>query len=283
MTGDSGTAALPEIGRTLKIGSVAVNYHDTGDGTPVLLVHGSGPGVTAWANWRPVIPTLAERHRVIAPDMVGFGYTEAPVVRFDLDLWVEQLVGMLDALGLDRVHVVGNSFGGAVALNLAARAPERVRDVVLMGPVGIRFPITDGLEAVWGYEPSIPSMGHLVRDVFVADSSAITDDLVELRYRASVRPGVQERFAALFPAPRQRWVDALALPEDELRRLAARVLVLHGIDDRVIPVEASRRLVEILPDAELREIERCGHWVQIEHTGRFLDLVQDFFARTDGA
>lgn len=271
-------ARSPEIGRTVQLGPASVNYHDVGDGPPVLLVHGSGPGVTAWANWRLVIPELAQQYRVIAPDMTGFGYTSVPEVRFDLDLWVDQLVGLLDTLGLERAHLVGNSFGGAVALHLAARRPSRVAGLVLMGPVGTGFPITPGLEAVWGYEPSLPAMGHLVREVFVADPSAITDDLVELRYRASIRPGVQERFAALFPAPRQRWVDALALPDETLRGLRHRVLVVHGADDRVIPPEASRRLVGLLPDARLELIADCGHWVQIEHTEGFLALVRAFLA-----
>ncbi|GAA4113112.1 alpha/beta hydrolase [Nocardioides fonticola] len=294
-----GTPGTPEIGSRFSWGEVAINYHDvagpaagpsgrpsagTGeDAVPVLLVHGSGPGVTAWANWRLVIPELAHRRRVIAPDMVGFGYTDAPTVGFDLDRWVGQLLALLDGLGLERVHLIGNSFGGAVSLHLADRHPERVASLVLMGPVGVAFELTDGLDAVWGYEPSVPAMGHLVRDVFVADASAITDDLVELRYRASVRPGVQERFAALFPAPRQRWVDALALPPERLAGIEAPVLVVHGRDDRVIPLTASERLVGLLPDARLVPIADCGHWVQIEQTAAFLEVVGDFLARPVGS
>lgn len=88
-------------------------------------------------------------HRVIAPDVLGFGYTERPEgVTYDMATWNEHLLGLLDALGLDRVPVVGNTFGGALALNLAVRHPERVSRLVLMGSVGVPFEITEGLDKV---------------------------------------------------------------------------------------------------------------------------------------
>ena len=200
----------PEIGQSLQLGDVTTNVHDQGSGSPVLLIHGSGPGVTALANWRLVMPRFAEHHRVVAPDMIGFGYTEASDLKFDLSRWVRQCVDLLDALEIERTAVVGNSFGGAVGLRFAIDHPDRVNHLTLMGASATPFPLTEGLDQVWGYEPSIELMSHLVRDVFVYDSSAITDDLVELRYQASIRPGFQERFAALFPAPRQRWIDAMS-------------------------------------------------------------------------
>jgi 2-hydroxymuconate-semialdehyde hydrolase len=83
----------------------------------VLLIHGSGPGVTAWANWRLVMPALAQSCRVIAPDMVGFGYTERlPGDVHTMEGWVAHAIGVLDALGIERTDLVGNSFGGAIAL-----------------------------------------------------------------------------------------------------------------------------------------------------------------------
>jgi 2-hydroxymuconate-semialdehyde hydrolase len=119
------------------------------EGAPVLLIHGSGPGVSAYANWRLTIPALAERFQVVAPDMAGFGFSERPAhASYDLALWVGQVVGLLEALGLERVSVVGNSFGGAVALRLATSHPELVDRLVLMGSVGVPFPITAGLDAV---------------------------------------------------------------------------------------------------------------------------------------
>ena len=105
--------AHPEIARTVQAGGIRTNVHDVGEGAPVVLIHGSGPGVTAWANWRTVIPALSTHRRVVAPDMVGFGFTERPSdIAYGREAWVAHLVDLLDAMELDRVDLVGNSFGG---------------------------------------------------------------------------------------------------------------------------------------------------------------------------
>ena len=127
----------PEIGTTVDAGGIKTNVLQAGDGPPVVLVHGSGPGVTGYANWRLTMPALAERFHVVAPDMVGFGYTERPAgLRCDVDMWADQVVGVLDALGLERASVVGNSFGGAIALRTAVRHPDRVDSLVLIATCG---------------------------------------------------------------------------------------------------------------------------------------------------
>lgn len=272
---DAGTR--PEIGRTIDAGGIATNCLEAGSGAPVVLVHGSGPGVTAYANWRLTIPALAERLHVVAPDMAGFGASGKPG-GYSMDLWVGQLIGLLDALGIERTSIVGNSFGGGLALAVAAAHPERVERLVLMGSVGIDFPITEGLDRVWGYEPSIENM-RSVLDVFAFDRSRLTDELAEVRYRASVEPGVQEAFAAMFPAPRQRWVQALATPEDEIRAIPHETLVVHGRDDQVIPLSNAYRLLALLERAELHVFGRCGHWTQIEWADPFNRLVLDFLTR----
>ena len=179
----------PDIGRSVSAGGIDTNYHDEGNGDAVLLIHGSGPGVTAWANWRTVLTALSQTFRVIAPDMVGFGYTARPAdATYDLDYWVTHALGFLDALGVDQTHIVGNSFGGALALALAIRAPTRVDRIVLMGAAGLEFELTAGLDAVWGYQPSIEAMHQLV-DLFTFNKSFLTADLVKMRYEASNRPG----------------------------------------------------------------------------------------------
>lgn len=268
----------PEIGRSVVTGAFSTNVHDVGAGAPVMLIHGSGPGVSAWANWRGVIPALSERFRVIAPDMVGFGFTDRPAgIAYTRATWVAQALALLDALEIDRVDLVGNSFGGAIALALAVAHPERVRRLVLMGSVGVSFPLTEGLDRVWGYEPSLAAMRGLL-DIFAFDRGLVTDELAELRWRASIRPGFQESFSAMFPAPRQRWVDALASDEAELRALPHETLVIHGRDDRVIPLEVSLRLAGLIDRSQLHVFGRCGHWTQIEQVHRFNRLVADFFA-----
>jgi pimeloyl-ACP methyl ester carboxylesterase len=170
---------------------------------------------------------------------------------------------------------VGNSFGGALALRLAARYPDRVDRLVLMGSVGVPFPITDGLDRVWGYEPSIESMKELI-GLFAHSRELVTDELAEVRYRASVQPGFQESFAAMFPAPRQRWVDAMVTPDEEIAALPQRTLVVHGREDRIIPLDNALHLLRTVPDVQLHVFGRCGHWTQIEHADEFNRLVLDF-------
>lgn len=273
----------PEIGRPVTAAGIRTNLHDVGKGSPILMIHGSGPGVSAWANWRLSLPVLAQRARVIAPDMVGFGFSDRPPgQRYTMDNWVAQAVGVLDALDVERADLVGNSFGGALALALAIRHPRRVRRLVLMGSVGVPFAITPGLDAVWGYEPSLATMRALL-DIFAYDPRLATDELAKLRYEASIRPGFHESFAAMFPAPRQRWVDAMCSAEADIRALPHETLVLHGREDRVIPLANSLTLSAWIPNSQLHVFGHCGHWTQIEHPARFNRLVGDFFAEADAA
>lgn len=270
------TATSPEIGRSILTAGLRTNFHDQGAGFPLLMLHGSGPGVSAWANWRLVIPELAKVARVIAPDMAGFGFSERPAgYAYTMENWVAQAVGLLDALDIQRADLVGNSFGGALALAMTIRHPERVRRLVLMGSVGVPFEITPGLDAVWGYTPSFENMRSIM-DLFAWDRTLVNDELARLRFEASIRPGFQESFAAMFPAPRQRWVDAMASPEAAIRAIPHETLVIHGRDDRIIPLANSLTLAQWIARAQLHVFGRCGHWTQIEHAGRFARLVSDF-------
>ncbi|MEZ5092597.1 alpha/beta fold hydrolase [Nocardioides sp.] len=272
----------PEIGASVQAAGLETNYHRAGEPSavpPALLLHGSGPGVSAWANWRLNLPALGERLEVFAPDLVGFGFTERPAdAAYGLDRWRTHLVEFADALGLERFSLVGNSFGGALALSIATTMPERVHRLVLMGSVGVPFELTPGLDAVWGYQPSLEAMRGLL-DLFAHDRSLVTDELAELRYAASVRPGFQESFAAMFPEPRQRWVDAMTVPDEAIRALPHPTLVLHGREDRVIPMSNALRLLELVPHAQCHLFGECGHWTQIEHAATFNRLVGDFLTR----
>ena len=268
----------PEIGATADANGIKTNYLEAGKGDPVVLIHGSGPGVTSYANWRLVLPALAENFRVLAPDMVGFGFSERPAnIEYGLQTWADQVVGLMDTLELPRAHLVGNSFGGAIALRVAAQHPDRVGKLVLMGSMGVPFPITEGLERVWGYQPSFENM-RKVLDVFAYSRDLVNDELAEVRYRGSIQPGFQESFAAMFPAPRQRWVEAMCTPEDDIRRLPHRTLIVHGREDQVIPVQTSLRLMELIDNADLSVYSHCGHWSMIERTKDFNRSVSEFFS-----
>lgn len=270
----------PELGSTIIANGVRTNYLHAGSGQPVILVHGSGPGVSAYSNWRLTIPALTSQFEVFAPDILGFGFTERPVnAVYTMEVWVQHLIGFLDALGIEKAHLVGNSFGGGLALRTAATHPNRVADLVLMGSVGAPFEITQGLDAVWGYEPSVENMKALL-GVFAYNASIATDELAELRYRASIEPGVQESFSSMFPAPRQRSVDAMVTSDDLLRDLPHRTLIVHGREDQVIPVECSSHLFTTIPRSQLHVFGQCGHWTQIEYADQFNGLLLNFLTRS---
>jgi len=271
----------PEIGNIIDVKGINTNVHDLGSGFPLLLIHGSGPGVTAWANWRLVMPELANTRRVIALDMLGFGYTERPKDQsYTMDRWVQHTVDLLDTLEIEQADLVGNSFGSALALALTIRHPQRVRRLVLMGSVGVPFTITPGLDAVWGYQPSLETMRRLL-DIFAYDRSLVNDELAKMRYEASIRPGFHESFAAMFPAPRQRWVDAMASSEADIRALPHETLIVHGREDEVIPLQTSLTLAQWINKSQLHVFGRCGHWTQIEHSQRFINLVSGFLVEAD--
>ena len=266
----------PEIGLSINAGGIATNYHDQGAGDPVLLLHGSGPGVSAWANWRLVIPRLAENFRTIAPDIVGFGFTQRPEgIRYDMETWLKHALDFLDAMGIEKAHVVGNSFGGALSVALAIHAPERVSRLVLMGSVALEFDLTEGLDLTWGYTPSIDNMRRLL-DLFAYNRSLVNDELAQLRYEASMRPGVQESYAAMFPAPRQDGIRKICSQAADVKNIRHETLIIHGRDDQIIPVSCSEDLFRCIKNSQLHIFGNCGHWTQIEHNRRFNKLVTDF-------
>lgn len=271
------TTAPLEAGRFVEVGGLATHLHEAGTGRTVLLLHGSGPGVSAWANWRLVLPALAEQgFHVVAPDQLGFGATGRPADgRYGRAAWTAHAIGVLEALELEDVAVVGNSMGGAIALSVARARPDLVGRIVLMGTTGVPFALPDGLDRVWGYTPDRERMRSLI-ELFAFDRSIVTDDLVELRYAQSAEPAARASYEAMFPAPRQRWLDDLALEEPELRAMEQPTLLVHGHEDLIIPFASSLQALELLPNAELHAFSNCGHWVQIEQTDRFVDVVVSF-------
>lgn len=267
----------PEIANSVQTGDFKTNYHDVGEGFPVAFLHGSGPGVTAWANWNKVFPIMKDRYRLIAPDMAGFGFTERVAGKVcNMNAWVQQTIDLFDALKLEKANLVGNSFGGALAISMAVKYPERINKLVLMGSMGVSFPITYGLDRVWGYEPSEANMEELL-EIFTYDHSFATKELIKTRYESSIQPGFQESFSALFPEPRQKSVEMMAGNQSYICNIPHETLIIHGRDDRVIPIETSLKLLQLIDNSQLHVFGHCGHWTQIEKTKEFAELLLGFF------
>ncbi len=264
---------------TVVAAGLQTNFHERGEGPVVVLLHGSGPGVSAWTNWRRVIPALADDYRVLAPDMAGFGYTERnPDLQYDIKLWVRHLIGFLDALGVEKASLVGNSFGGSLALAAAVRHADRFERLVLMGTPCDAFTMTPGLRAGWDYVPSREAMRATMAH-FPFDPAVITDELVEDRYQASLIPGAQEGLRKLLVQPNPDGDTPLSgMPEAVVAKIVQPTLVLHGREDRVIPVEMGLKLARAIPDAQLHMFGQCGHWVQAERFDAFIALTRRHLA-----
>ena len=262
-----------------------LNRLGEGQAEAILFLHGSGPGSTAWATWQYALAALAEEFDCLAPDLIGFGQSEHPE---DLpqgaaawfEVWMNQLSKLVDNLGLSKVHLVGNSIGGALSLHFLHRHPERVERVVLTGPVGTPHQITNQLDEAWGFydDPSPERMAEVIRWC-VYDPAIVGGDL-DARARASFEAAMDEEarrsFAAMFPAPRQQHVDDLVLPDLVLQRMDHPVLLVHGRDDVIIPLETSLYLLARLSEVQMHVFGQCRHWLMIEYRDAFNELVCDF-------
>jgi 4,5:9,10-diseco-3-hydroxy-5,9,17-trioxoandrosta-1(10),2-diene-4-oate hydrolase len=266
---------------------IRLHYHEAGEhgGTPVVLLHGGGPGASARSNFGANLPVFATRFRTLMPDQPGFGKSDKPAVTGNYFTFAaEALAGLLTELGIDRVHLVGNSLGGGTAVRFALRYPERAGRLVLMAPGGLSLNVftqdpTEGVRALMRFgAPPGPSRDKLAAFLrtLVHDQSLITDELVEERYAAAADPAALAAMASLGAS----FFDP-ATAEDgmlwrEAHRLRHEALLLWGREDRVNPLDGALVAVKLIRKAQLHVLGGCGHWVQLERFDEFNRLTMDF-------
>jgi 2-hydroxymuconate-semialdehyde hydrolase len=268
----------PSASRTVDVDGAAVHVLEGGEGPPVLLLHGSGPGTTGSGAWAATVEALGASWHFVAPDHAGFGRTPLPPgSRGGQRHWTDRAGALMEALGFDSYAVVGHSMGGAVALALAAARPNQVERVVAVSSMGAPgAPLSPDLDALWAAPPGRDGAADMLSRLLL-DPALVTDAAVSARAEA-MRAGAAA-FASLFPPPRQRWADDLALSEADLAALRAPVLLINGAQDRVTPLrETALPLLDLVPDVRLHVLGRCGHVPALEHPEAFRRLLADFLS-----
>ena len=277
-----------------------LHYHDSGPAAvpseaatnqqlPVVLLHGGGPGATAWSNFARNVAALSSSFPVIAPDQPGFGRSDKPIEHPQYFTYASgALAGLLDAIGVDRVHLVGNSLGGGTAVRFALRYPDRVGRMVLMAPGGLGLNVfapdpTEGVKRLGAFAappgPTREKLAAFLRTL-VHDRRLITDELVEERFAAASSPESLRATAAM---------GASFLGEDyedgmlwrEAHRLRHPTLLVWGREDRVNPLDGALVALKLLRNAQLHVFGGCGHWAQLEKSDEFNRLAADFLARDE--
>ncbi|MFI7667664.1 alpha/beta fold hydrolase [Nocardia sp. NPDC049526] len=277
--------------RTADVDGLTFNYHEVGEGEPLILLHGSGPGVSAWSNFQHNLPVFGEQFRVIAPDLPGFGGSALP----ELDqiypvVAAKRIARLMDHLGIDSAVFIGNSMGGAVVAELAALHPERVRRMAIMGSGGLSVGIFQA-DPSEGFQRLFEFLGDPTRDRMIAwikamvfNPALITDELVDERMRNATAEGVIDRMKAIFgsmfnPQLRQTYTPLWT----KAATITTPTLMLWGRDDRMLPYDQAHFANRWLPDVELHTFARCGHWVQIERKSDFERVAIEFLTRKTAA
>jgi 2-hydroxy-6-oxonona-2,4-dienedioate hydrolase/4,5:9,10-diseco-3-hydroxy-5,9,17-trioxoandrosta-1(10),2-diene-4-oate hydrolase len=259
---------------------------ESGTGPAVVMLHGGGPGASGVSNYSRNIDALAENFRVIVPDMPGYGRSAKGVDHDDpFGYLADAIRGLLDVLGVDTAHLIGNSYGGAAALRFALDTPDRVERLVLMGPGGIgttKGLPTPGLKSLLSYYggdgPSRDKLETFIRTYLVYDGASVPDALIDLRYDASIDPEVVADPPLRRPSGlRTLWRMDLTR-DSRLKSLRTPTLVLWGRDDKVNRPSGGPMLLNLMPNAELVMTSHTGHWMQWERAELFNELVTEFLS-----
>ena len=280
------------VRRSSKAGDITLNYYEAGEptevggGLPLVMLHGGGPGASAWSNFGAALPGFAADFRVLLVDQPGFGDSDKPeVVGNYFRHSAGYLRELLDELGIDRVHVLGNSLGGGTAARFALENPKRVGRLVLMGPGGLNLNLlsadpTEGVKRLMDFSanPSREALREFI-STMVVDQSLVTDELVDERLADATKPGAREAMASMgasFWNP-DTFEDGMIWRE--AHRIRQHTLLTWGREDRVNPLDGALAALKLIPKASLHVFPNCGHWAQVEAADEFREVATSFLAR----
>jgi pimeloyl-ACP methyl ester carboxylesterase len=261
----------------VQAGGVRLHYNDIGQGTPVVCLHGGGPGASGWSNFSQNVPALSAKFRLLLVDMPQFGRSQKVVFKEGRLTYVARVLkDFLDRLGIARPHFIGNSMGAQTAFKFAIDYPDRIDRLVAMGNGSITQTVftprpTEGVKMIQAfYKGAGPSPEKLRRliETLVYDASFLTEDLLAQRFAAANDPETVALWSKNPPANEE--LGAL------LDKVACRTLLVWGLEDRFSPIEGGLALLKRLKDARLHVFSRCGHWAQVEKAREFERLTLDF-------
>lgn len=279
--------AIASDGRDIAIGARSIRVYEFGKGPALLMLHGGGAGANGLSNYGRNIAALAKNFRVIVADLPGYGASTKGLDQSDVfgDL-AQTMLGLLDALGIAKAHIIGNSLGGACALRMALDAPERVWRLVLMGPGGIgttRGLPTEGIKKLIGYYkgegPSREKLAEFIRNYLVFNGSQVPDDLIDARYQASIDPEVVASPPLQGPPSLEAAFKMDFTRDTRLKTLPHHTLVLWGREDKVNKPSGGRTLAKTLRNCDLYEFANTGHWVQWERADEFNAVTLSFLSQ----
>ncbi|MDL9946406.1 alpha/beta fold hydrolase [Gordonia sp. ABSL11-1] len=265
-------------------------YHEAGDADapPLILLHGSGPGVTGWRNYRGNLGVFAETHHCYVLEFPGFGVS-APVEGHPVLTAGSSVIRFMDALDIEKAPMIGNSMGGVVGVNLAIKKPDRVEKLVTIGGVGpnvFSSSPSEGLRLLQEFTDD-PDRDKLVRwlRAMVYDRTLVTDELIEERWQAAIHPDARKTAQMMYGSAafemQQQFMAASDTPPywSMMHKVACPTLLTWGRDDRVSPPDMSMVPMRLIPNAELHIFPNCGHWVMIEAKAAFESAVRAFLQR----
>lgn len=243
---------------------------ERGSGSAIVLIHGLGADIN---RFQSNIDALAQTHRVIAIDLVGFGRSDKPDISYRIQLFTDQIKAVLDDRDIGKTTLVGNSMGGLVSLQFAKQNPERVNKLVLVAPAFV-FGLPDGVSAEKLAQAAAPStQDEMTQYLDRIYHKAVSEEIIqaELRYKQSIGDTktiqkVAESLAAN--------LDVFTL--ESIATITTPTLLIHGVSDGVVPITLSQKLAELMPDARLVEFSKSGHWPQLEQADMFNGHVLDF-------